>query len=153
MLSALESGVVFQSTDLARRSRTVMDAAGKPGGALVRDKSGRTFLIAAVSEVSRDQYALEHLRSAAVAMLMLSRDKHDSLSYGTLSWMAPLSDEHKLAFLEEYLATLQSVSATGPGPVEDLLYDWQQTARVLADTELTARLTADIETPEHPVSV
>ena len=54
--------------------------------------------------------------------------------------------EAKLAFLEEFLATLQSVSATGPGPVEDLLYDWQQTARVLADPELTARLTANIET-------
>ena len=77
---------------------------------------------------------------------MLIRDKHDSLSYGTLSWMAPLSDDDKLAFLEEFLATLQSVSATGPGPVEDLLYDWQQTARVLADPELTARLTANIET-------
>ena len=61
--------------------------------------------------------------------------------------------EAKLAFLEEFLATLKSVSATEPGRVEDLLYDWQQTARVLADPQLTARLTADIETPEHPVSV
>jgi hypothetical protein len=48
---------------------------------------------------------------------------------------------------------LDGVSSTGSGPVEDLLCDWQQTARVLADLELTAGLTAHIETPEHPASV
>lgn len=139
----------FQATDLARRAREVLDAARHPGGALIRDKDGTSFLVTPAGRASRERYALNGMQSAvrALSLLGADRDSRDAVLYGEMAWLAVLPDEEQRRFVWEYLRALETSLGVGLDPVEQLLYEWQQTARIYADADLFAALTGDLDQP------
>jgi hypothetical protein len=139
---------LYQATDLARRHREVMDAARRPGGAIIRDRGGESFLLTPAAPVSRDHYLLEGLRAAVqVLNLLRSEEPRDSVLYGSLSWLSVLPREDQQQFVWEYVRVLQAASGTGVDAVEQLLYEWQQTARAWVDEDLRAELSSDLDEP------
>lgn len=141
--------MTFQATDLARSTREVMTAAGTPSGAVIRDKDGRSFLLAPAATVSRDRYVLEGLRSAVRVLRLLTLDAFhgEPLLYGDLAWLADLPENDQREFCWEYIKALETISVIGVEGVEDLLYAWQQTARAWADPEIRDQLTAELSAP------
>lgn len=139
---------VFQSTDLARNAAKVMAAARTHLGALIRDKDGRTYALTAAGPIAAMQYALDGLSDATVLHELLKTDTpRKSTQYGKFAWLASLPAKARQEFLDEYVAALLQVRATGIEPVEQLLYEWQQTARVYDDPELVAELATPINDP------
>jgi hypothetical protein len=132
-----------------------MDAAHRPGGALIRDKDGTPFLLRAARTTALEQYALQGLRSAMRTVLVLQQStaERDPLHYGDFSWLATLPEHDQHEFVVEYVRALEAVEATGTEPVEQLVYEWQQTARAWADEDLRGELTADLPEPLHDVSL
>jgi len=150
----LAPDVVYQSTDLARRHREVVETARRPGGATIRDKDGEALLLTPASPVKRDRYVLRGLRAAVQLLALLRTDRDgDPLLYGSLAWLAVLPREDQVSFVWEYIRALQAVDGAGVEPVEQLLYEWQQTARAWVDDELRAELTSDLEEPLEDVEL
>ena len=145
----VRSDEVYQATDLARRSREVMDAAHRPGGALIRDKDGTPFLLAPAAASRLEHFALVALRSMTRAFIALQqpRQTRDSLLYGDLVWLAVLPDEDQRTFIGEYARAVEAVDATGVDPVEQLVYEWRQTARAWADEDLREQLMSSDDEP------
>jgi hypothetical protein len=145
---------LYQATDLARRHREVMEAARRPGGAIIRDRGGEAFLLTPAAPVSRDHYLLEGLRAAVqVLSLLRSGGPRDSVLYGSLSWLAILPNDDQQQFVWEYVRALQAATGTGVDAVEQLLYEWQQTARAWVDEDLRAELTSDLDEPLHGIEL
>jgi hypothetical protein len=149
------TGTIYQSTDLARRAREVMEAAHQPGGALIRDKDGTSFLLAPARASTIGRYLLDGLRSAVRVFFALQMpvEDRDSLYYGSLAWLAILPDDDQREFVGQYVRALEDVEVTGLHFVEQLVYEWQQTARVWADEALRSELTADLPSPLHDVEL
>ena len=145
----------FQATDLQRNARDVLNAARTPEGALIRDKDGTNFLVSLAGRASRDGYALEGLTNVLRLLRLTSLDdaQRDPVLYGALAWAAALPVDAQVEFAWAYANAIQSIASTGLGPVEDLIYDWQQTARVHGDTKLHGSLTNTIKTPLHHVEL
>lgn len=139
----------FQATDLSRRHREVLDAARGPGGAVIRDKDGVSFLVAPAAEISLEHYVLAGMRDAVRVLGLLDRqvDVRDAVHYGGLGWLALLPEADQREFVWDYLRALAAASATGVDPVEQLLYEWRQTARAWSDADLRAELTNDLDEP------
>lgn len=145
----------FQATDLQRNARDVLNAARTPEGALIRDKDGTNFLVSLAGRASRDGYALEGLTNVLRILRLTSLDEaqRDPVLYGELAWVSALPVDAQVEFAWAYANAIQSIASTGLGPVEDLIYDWQQTARVHGDTKLHGSLTNTIKTPLHHVEL
>lgn len=138
----------FQATDLQRKSREVLDAARTPEGALIRDKDGTNLLVVPAVRVSVTEYVLAGQTAALRVLRLVSEEPApDPLLYGNLGWLTVLPPDMQRTFAWEYVRALQAVPSTGIGPVDDLLYDWQQTARAWSDEQLRAELTAPIDEP------
>ena len=138
----------FQSTDLARSAAKVMAAARTHLGALIRDKDGRTYALTAAAPIAAMQYALDGLSDAVVLQeLLKSEGPRRPTQYGKFAWLTSLPDEGQHEFLNEYIPALLQVRVTGIEPVEDLLYSWQQTARIHEDPALLAELSTPIDEP------
>lgn len=147
MGSAIE--LTFQATDLARRHREVMDAARRPEGVAIRDKDGVTFVIVPAAGVRQDRYVLAGLTDAIRVMALLRSDPADAdpLLYGSLAWLAALPRQAQEEFVWEYLRALQAVAGTGTEAVDEVLYEWQQTARAWSDERLRGELRRDVPVP------
>ncbi len=64
-------------------------------------------------------------------------------------WLKHLDREDREAFYLELFATIGQALQTGDWqPVQELIEDWQATATILADTELTAILSEPLEQGE-----
>lgn len=138
----------FQATDLQRKSREVLDAARTAQGALIRDKDGTNLLVLPAGRVSITEYLLAG-QTAALRILRLTSEEPaaDPLLYGDLGWLAGLPVDMQREFAWEYVQALQAIPSTGIDPVEDLIYDWQQTARIWGDEQLRAELTSPLDGP------
>jgi hypothetical protein len=145
----------FQATDLQRNARDVLNAARTPEGALIRDKDGTNFLVSLAGRTSRDGYALEGLTNVLRILRLTSLDdaQRDPVLYGELAWVAALPVDAQVEFAWAYASAIQSIASMGVGPVEDLIYDWQQTARIQRDEKLHRSLTEAITSPLHHVEL
>jgi hypothetical protein len=144
----LAPATLYQSTDLARRHREVVETARHPGGAVIREKDGEALLLTLAAPVLRDRYVLNGFRSAIQVLHLLGTSVHrEGLLYGQLAWLALLPEADQTTFIWEYVGALQAAEGTGTEPVEQLLHEWQQTARAWADEELRAELSTDLDEP------
>jgi hypothetical protein len=151
---SLAPEILYQATDLARRHREVVQAGRRPGGTMIRDKDGEALLLAPAGPVKREHYALEGLKAAVRVLSLLRADQPcDPLLYGSLAWMTVLPREDQTTFVWEYIRTLQVVDGTGVEVVEQLLYEWQQTARIWAEDSLRAELTGELDEPLSDVEL
>jgi hypothetical protein len=145
----------FQATDLSRHHREVLDAARRPGGAVIRDKDGVSLLITYASGVSLDQYVLAGIKDAVrvLGLLTMPAELRDPIQYGDLAWVALLPENDQATFIWEYVRALEATAATGIDVVEQLVYEWQQTARAWSDADLRAQLTGDLDEPVADVAL
>ena len=139
----------FQATDLARRSRDVLSAARTVGGAIIRDKDGESLLVEPAARSGRARYELAGMRNAfrVLRLLSMPAEARDPVLYGELAWLAALSETAQEQFVWEYVRMLEAMDATGPEPVEQLTYEWRQTARAWADEDLRGELIAPLAAP------
>ncbi len=133
----------FQATDLARRSRDVLSAARTSTGAIIRDKDGESLLVEPAARSGRVRYELAGMRNAVrlLRLLDLPEGLRDPVLYGEFAWAAALPEDDQKQFAWEFVRTLESIEATGPEPIEQLLYEWRQTARAWVDEDLRGELT------------
>lgn len=147
--------VTFQSTDLARRSRDVLVAARSISGALIRDKDGESLLLEPAGRAARRGYELEGLRRAVrlLGVLHLPAEQRDPVLFGDFAWVAVLPETDQAQFIWAYVQAITAVSGTGPDAVEQLVYEWQQTARAWADEYLRAELTEPLAAPLYAIEL
>jgi len=75
---------------------------------------------------------------------------HESKEF---AWTAPLDQQTRLTMKTDYANALRSALLTADwSPYEDTQYNWQATAEVLQDPELTAALLAERD-PSQEVSL
>lgn len=139
----------YQSTDLARRSREVVDSA-RLRHVLVRDKDGMLLSFGPAEDLERAEELLrvvgDWLRMESA--IRVPRDQRQIGAYGNLAWASSLDDEDQVLFLRELEdALLVSLSGGTLETVRDLLYDWKATAEVAADPDLSAELAEDLIEP------
>lgn len=141
--------ITFQATDLARRSREVLSAARTVTGAIIRDKDGESLLVEPAARAGRIRYERDGMRSALrlLRLLSLPREVRDPVLYGELAWLAALPAEAQEQFVWEFVRGLEAMDATGPEPVEQVLYEWRQTARAWADEDLRGELRTPVTAP------
>ena len=155
MPATLAPGTSFQATDLQRHSRDVLDAARTPEGALVRDKDGTNYWVIPAGRVSQDAFIKDALLEVLriLSLVRLADADRDPALYGDLGWVAVLPVEAQSDFAWAYARAVQAVPSTGLAVVEDLVYDWQQTARAWADHRLVDELTSPIDEPLDDVAL
>jgi hypothetical protein len=140
--------VMYQATDLARKSRDVLEAA-RHGRALIRDKDGTAFEILLAGTSSRQRFVFAGMQRfiQTLSLLEIERGRRDPVLYGDFAWLAALPDDEQRRFIWEYVRAIEAALGIGPEVVDQLVYEWQQTARVYADPDLLAELTADVAAP------
>lgn len=145
----LAPDTTFQATDLARRSRDVLSAARSVTGAIIRDKDGESLLVEPAGRSGRVRYELAGMRNALRVLRLLDMPEHsrDPVLYGELAWIAVLPENDQKLFAWEFVRALESLDATGPEPIEQVLYEWRQTARAWADEDLRGELNEPITAP------
>jgi hypothetical protein len=140
--------VMYQATDLARKSRDVLEAA-RHGRALIRDKDGTAFEILLAGTSSRQRFVFAGMQRfiQTLSLLEIERGRRDPVLYGDFAWLAALPDDEQRRFIWEYVRAIEAALGIGPEVVDQLVHEWQQTARVYADPDLLAELTADVAAP------
>lgn len=147
---------VFTATDVARASRAVLDRGHRTSGALIRDTDGTALLLAPAAKIRRDEYTRAGFRDAAhllLALLAKSDTEPSPGALGDLAWLTVLPFEDQVHFVAEYVHALDRADGLGEEPVEQLLYDWQQTARAWADDEVRDGLVGDLPAPLSDVEL
>lgn len=147
-MTTMTPEVMYQATDLARKSRDVLDAA-RHGRALIRDKDGTAFEVLLAGTSSRQRFVFAGMQRfvRTLSLLELDRERRDPVLYGDFAWLATLPDDEQRQFIWEYVRAIEASLGIGPDLVDQLVYEWQQTARVYADQDLLAELTEDIPAP------
>lgn len=148
-MTTLAPDTTFQATDLARRSREVLSAARTATGAIIRDKDGESLLVEPAGRSGRVRYELAGTRNAlrVLRLLDVPAESRDPVLYGELAWIAVFPDSDQKLFAWEFVRALESMDATGPEPIEQLLYEWRQTARAWVDEDLRGELTGPLTAP------
>lgn len=139
----------FQVTELQRNYRVVLSEA-RESGALIRDKDGLMLIIQPAGDVQRTQY----LNELMADVLRMTRVLHSPQSersashYGSLAWASVLTEKDQEEFLQSLSDQLLISQYSGSTEVlEDLLGDWQATARAWSDEGLRKELLTDIDLP------
>lgn len=147
--------VSFQSTDLQRRARDILDAARTPEGALIRDKDGTNFFLIEAARLTQDHATAQGLSDVLrlLRLVGLADNDRDPALYGEFGWLTSLPVDAQREFAWAYAHAVQSIPATGLSPVEQLIYDWQQTARAWSDPSLRAALTSTLTAPLADVTL
>lgn len=152
---ARSSGRTYQVSDLQRGYRGIVDDARR-SGARIRDTDGTTLTLTsaaafdhllAVSALARDLIQLQHV---------LGEDREDRhvTSFGGFAWAATLDEDSLKEMLHEFSDALLTATTTeSMDAVGELLYSWRATAEIMADAELTAELTGDLDEPLHDVEL
>lgn len=140
--------VMYQATDLARKSRDVLESA-RHGHAVIRDKDGTAFEVLPAGASSRQRFVLAGMQRfvRTLSLLEIDRSRRDPVLYGDFAWMAPLPDDEQRRFIWQYVRAVEVSLGIGTELVDQLVYEWQQTARVHADPDLLAELTTDLPEP------
>lgn len=139
----------FQPTDLVRRPRDVLSAARTATGALIRDKDGESLLVAPAIRSFLAQYELAAMRNSLRLLRLIAMPElvRDPVLYGEFAWLAVLPASDQEQFVWELVRAIEAVEATGAEPVEQLLYEWRQTARAWADEDVRGDLLAPLVEP------
>jgi hypothetical protein len=157
MVATLTRSEVFQATDVQRKSRAVLDAAHQPGGALIRDRDGEALHIGLAQEASLEHYLRRGFQNAAaIALACLAAHRGPSLTdpdFGDLAWVTVLPGDQQMLFVRDYVAALRKAPGLGTDQVDQLVYEWQQTARAWADEDLRDELRTDIPEPLYDVEL
>lgn len=139
----------FQVTELQRNYRVVLSEA-RESGALIRDKDGLMLLIAPAGDVQRTQY-LNELMADVLRMtraLQSPKSERSAAHYGSLAWVSVLTEKDQAEFLQSISDQLLISQFSGSTEaLEDLLGDWQATARAWSDDGIRKELLADIDLP------
>lgn len=139
----------FQVTELQRNYRAVLTEA-RESGALIRDKDGLMLIVLPARDIQRTQY-LNELMADAIRMgkaLRSPRSERGASHYGSLAWASVLTEKDQAEFLESLTDQLLVSQFSGSTEVlEDLLGDWQATARAWSDEGLRHELVTDIDPP------
>lgn len=147
---------VYTATDVARDTRRVLDEGHRPTGALIRDTDGTALLLSPAMKAQLDRYTRTGFRDTAHLLLRIVRppsDEFDTGALGNLAWLSVLPLEDRVQFAVEYLRVLDQADGLGDAPVEQLVYEWQQTARAWADEDVRAGLVGDLPEPLHDVEL
>jgi hypothetical protein len=148
-VGTLISRTAFQVTDLQRNHREVISEA-RESGALIRDKDGLMLLLKPAGETQRTEYLVE-LMADAIRMskaLQRAESDRDPGQYGSFAWASVLPESGQLEFLQELLdQVLVSQNSGSTKDLEDLLGDWQATARTWVDEDLREHLMGDLANP------
>lgn len=140
--------VTFLASDLATKRTEVISAGRTASGATIRDKDGFTLLLIDAARVRRERYELEGLTDVLTLLSLLRTGTPvTAVAYGSFAWLAELPVEEQEKFVWEYASALLRVKATGYEPVEQLMYEWQQTARVWSDPLSREELSVPVSEP------
>jgi hypothetical protein len=140
---------VFKATDIALSWSEAVQVVRTSGAAVIVDTDGSHFEMTPVGAASREQYVLKGLQDALRILRLagLPDDARDPVIYGEFAWLAILPADRQIEFAWSYVRALEAIPDDGVGLVEDLIYDWQQTARAYADRRLRKSLSADVDEP------
>jgi hypothetical protein len=136
MTPIVDDTTIFQTSDLNRKGKDVMDAA-RAGRARIRDKDGSSFVLVPESYV-RD---FEHLSGTAVNFAMLTRalagDRPLDLGdYGDWAWLEHLDPEDLAEFIVDVReAFIRAVRTQDSSNLRRVLHEWRSTAVALADSD------------------
>jgi len=143
----------YQATDVARRSREVLDS-GRAGGTLIRDKDGVVLLLAPAEEVARGEELTEVAGDFVRLHRALGAKSRDVGAYGGFGWLSVFPLEDQRLFAEELEGPLLLALSGGPvEPLRDLISDWRATAELWADEALRAELLEPVDEPLHDVTL
>ena len=139
----------FEASDMALRWSEAVQVVRTAGAAVIVDTDGSLFEMTAVGAASRSKYALKGLQDALriLRLAELPESVRDPAIYGEFAWLAVLPVASQTEFAWSYVEAIEGIPDVGVEPVEELLYDWQQTARAYGEPLLRARLTSDVLVP------
>lgn len=138
-----DSSMIFQSSDLNRRGRDVLDAA-RAGIARIRDTDGASLVLTredALDAMSRQLDAMRELAEAMASFITLDRaldheHREPGISeLGSWLWMRRLPAEDAAEFLHDVGDALyESCRSLSITPLSTVVDDWRATAEALDDT-------------------
>lgn len=137
----------FQVSELQRNYRVVLSEA-RESGALIRDKDGMMLILQPAGEAQRTEFLNELMADVLrLSKVLQSPESERSVShYGSLAWVSVLMEKDQREFLQSATDQLLISQHSGSTDVlEDLLGDWQATARTWSDEGLRAELLKDIK--------
>lgn len=152
-MRSMVAKAAFQVTELQRNYRAVLTEA-RESGALIRDKDGLILIVQPARDTQRAQY-LNELMADAIRMVKVLHSPQSGRNaghYGSLAWASVLTEKDQEKFLDSLTDQLLISQHSGSTEVlEDLLGDWQATARAWSDEGLREELLTDIDLP--PVGI
>lgn len=154
-VAGFATGHTYQSSDLQRQYRTILDEA-REHGALIRDKDGLSLTLAPTGAIERAHALVGYIPSLVQLEHLIHepRPTRRVSAFGAFAWAATLDEDDLIAFVREFADALLVAASGGPlRPVEELIYDWQVTAELMADPDLVAELTEDADEPLHDVEL
>ncbi len=136
------SSTIFQSSDLNRRGRAVLDAA-REGIARIRDTDGASLVLTREESLEAMRHQLDAMRQLADAMASfitldraLDHEHRQPLlsELGQWTWMRRLPTEDVGAFLRDIGDALyESCREMSAAPLATVVDDWKATAEALED--------------------
>ncbi len=148
--------LLFQSSDLQKHRRKVLDAGRTDEGAVVRDTDGTTLLL--LPKVLHDglEVMVEMTQGFLVAAAAIDRDSTRASEFGSFAWMVFLDADDRKECLFDLRDALALLANGNRSAFEDVLEAWRITATELSDelrrTVLLGKLQDDdFEEVDRPV--
>lgn len=126
--------VIFQSSDLAKKRTSVLDAA-RAGRALVRDGNGSGLVMLPESDLAvLEGFALWSQKLQRLNVLVASERDVSVAELGDLAWLRVFDKEDQRAFAEElHESLIAGLSDQDLSTVDEVVTAWRITARQLED--------------------
>ncbi|MGH2741440.1 MAG: DUF6247 family protein [Thermoleophilaceae bacterium] len=139
----LSASTIYQSSDLNRRGRAVLDAA-RGGLARVRDRDGVSLVMTReerLAELEATSAMMRRLAEAVASFVVLEHavahrtDPEPGLpDFGAWTWLRALPREDLAEFVQEVRdALFASCRELSLNPLQDTLDGWKATAEALSD--------------------
>jgi hypothetical protein len=150
-------GVIYQPSDLAGAKRVVFLEAARAGRARLRDKDGTSLVMLPEHDLDVLERYAHWSRLGTQLDVLLSSGRSVSVSeLGELGWLRVFDSDDLREFVSELNTTLlASLADNDVALVEQVIRDWQVTARQLEDPLRRAVLTgrhdsSDFEDARQP---
>lgn len=126
--------VIFQTSDLAKRRTTVLDAA-RAGRALVRDGDGSGLVMLPESELAVLEGFARWSQSLQRLNVLIAAERDVSVAeLGDLAWLRVFDRDDQREFADElHEALIAGLADQDLSPVADIVAAWRLTARQLED--------------------
>lgn len=149
-------GVIFQTSDLAKKRTSVLDAA-RAGRALVRDGDGSGLVMLPESDLAVLEGFASWSQKLQRLSVLINADRDVSVAeLGDLAWLRVFDREDQRAFADElHESLIAGLADQDLSAVSDVVTAWRVTARQLEDplrraVLLGSRDVADFELAEEP---